>query len=108
MVSIANKTRNIAQFFSSFDGIAGGGGWVGRARGNRMLEMRIRAVSKKEKRKKRKKEKEEEEEEVSRERERDVAKGLVEIEGGRRKRELNSGPTNPAPPTSAPEEKGRV
>lgn len=60
------------------------------------------------KREKKKKEKEEEEEEVSRERERDVAKGLVEIEGGRRKRELNSGPTNPAPLTSAPEEKRRV
>lgn len=27
----------------------------------------------------------------------DAAKGLVEIEGGRRKRELSSGPTNPAP-----------
>lgn len=34
---------------------------------------------------------------MGRERERDAAKGLVEIEGGRRKRELSSGPTNPAP-----------
>lgn len=57
MVSIANKTRNIAQFFSSFDGIARGGGWIGRARGNRMLEMRIRAVSKKRKEKKGKRKK---------------------------------------------------
>lgn len=38
---------------------------------------------------------------MGRERERDAAKGLVEIEGGRRKRELSSGPTNPVPPVRA-------
>lgn len=82
-------------------------GWKGE-RGNRMLETRIRINGQSRKKKKKRRKEEEKEEKFLERRERDAAKGLVEIEGGRRKRELSSGPTNPALPlssTSAPEEK---
>lgn len=83
-----------------------GGEGEGIGKGDRMLETRnrINGQSRKKGRKKRKKKRRR----GGRERERDAAKGLVEMEGGRRKRELSSGPTNPALPTPAPQEKGSL
>lgn len=62
-----------------------------------MLETRIRINGQSRKGEKKEGEEKEEGFSMGRERERDAAKGLVEIEGDRRKRELSSGPTNPAP-----------